>query len=169
LLVHPDPPSYIHPGLVSAVARACGGSNSAQSIPDCDTIASVSPAACQSLRFLVEHAHAEAAISGSFAPKLSFTDQSDGMNSTQLQVVLGSCESDFKIRNSCTVTVLFILPFAFSHLTCSCVGSICKYVVFIFQSWHRSRRQHRARASCTRVASTRVESSVCAVNSSGCD
>lgn len=97
LLVHPEPPSYIHPGLVSAVARACGGSNSAQSIPDCDTIASVSPAACQSLRFLVEHAHAEAASSGSFAPKLSFTDQSDGLNSTQLQVVLGSCESDFKI------------------------------------------------------------------------
>jgi hypothetical protein len=96
-LVHAQPPSSAHPDEVSAVARACGGSDYAQSIPDCDTLAAVSPAACQSLRLIVQRAHAEAACAGSFAPKLSFTDRSDGMNSTQLHVVLGSCESDFKM------------------------------------------------------------------------
>ena len=93
-LVHPEPPSSAHPDEVSAVARACGGSDYAQSIPDCDTLAAVSPAACQSLTLLVERAHAEAASAGSFAP---FTDQSDGMNPTQLHVAMGSCESDFKM------------------------------------------------------------------------
>jgi hypothetical protein len=96
-LVHAQPPSSAHPDEVSAVARACGGSDYAQSIPDCDTLAAVSPAACQSLRLIVQRAHAEAASAGSFAPKPSFTDQSDGMNSTQMHVVLGSRESDFKM------------------------------------------------------------------------
>jgi len=96
-LVHAEPPSSAHPDEVSAVARACGGSDYAQSIPDCDTLAAVSPAACQSLRLIVQCAHAEAASAGSFVPKPSFTDQSDGMNSTQMHVVLGSRESDFKM------------------------------------------------------------------------
>jgi hypothetical protein len=91
-LLHPEPPSDVRPDDVSAVAHACGGSDNAQFIPDCDSLAAVSPAACQSLRILVERAHAHASSSGSFAP-----DQLDGMNSTQLQVISGSCKSDFKM------------------------------------------------------------------------
>ena len=95
-LIHPQPPSFAHPDEVSAVARACGGSNSADSVPACDKLAVVAPDACRTLRLLVARAHAEAAAAGSFVPQLSL-GQGDGLNSTQLHVASGSCETDFKM------------------------------------------------------------------------
>jgi hypothetical protein len=95
-LIHPQPPSFAHPDEVSAVARACGGSNSADSVPACDKLAVVALDACRALRLLVARAHAEAAAAGSFVPQLSL-GQGDGLNSTQLHVASGSCETDFKM------------------------------------------------------------------------
>ena len=95
-LIHPQPPSFAHPDEVSAVARACGGSNSVDSVPACDKLAVVAPDACRALRLLVARAHAEAAAAGSFVPQLSL-GQGDGLNSTQLHVASGSCETDFKM------------------------------------------------------------------------
>jgi hypothetical protein len=95
-LIHPQPPSFAHPDDVSAVAHACGGSNSADSIPACEKLAAVAPDACQTLRLLVARAHAEAAAAGSFVPQPPI-GQGDGLNSTQMHVALGSCETDFKM------------------------------------------------------------------------
>jgi hypothetical protein len=77
LLVHPDAPSFVSPGVVSAIALACGGRHSAkQPFLDRDDhfFAAVSPAACLLLRQLVERAHAYAISVGNFISQLPSGD-----------------------------------------------------------------------------------------------
>ena len=114
-LLHADPPSFVSPEVVSAVARACGGSQSAKPLVfGCDyrSLAVVTPAACQALRQFVECAHANAISAGKFVPQLPFDDENDGdfagMNPCQVNVALGSCETDFKLLLSPTQLLSFI-------------------------------------------------------------